>query len=907
MTRPLGKSPARLRIRSSQLDLNQVSLIDVRAEDDDLLPGKGIASPQGSYGPSQCPRPGASPFKASAIRPLACIQEDPPEYEGSQGIDESEAQDVLQPLSKEELVVKKKKKKSGFNLRKSLAWNNAFFTEEGVLDPEELSLVNRTFKKPLEEPKPPSNKKSPFASKILNTSAISKINFSPVRFQKSSSHGETRHKSTASAQGSPLGSIGNAFRRTDQQNNGVKGSAMSKHTTGPASLRARDDTVKLAKSMLPTRGDSQGLKLAPLKRQTEENTRISSGPGLPARSNIKPPLIQPKQSSSISSTLSSASRMMKDRLGMVFAGRSAGNPKLGTKPPAEDDTVVPSHRIPEYSDSAKLARCYSHSTYERFGRSMSSTSTELASPATSASTALQSKASNQQGAFASKVTPVSYSSFSSSLHKGKEQAPGAVSSHSQGVSGRSPQPNALQATISNTREREASETIPFSAKPSGLRMPSPKLGFFDKAKTSTAAHVAVLRERTNGFGYDGVASQSARYVGTGQLPNNVIKQSSSNSYGVVPQALKTASSQRTVGTDMNGPGRQNAMQRPPLPSKNSGQPLLEHDNGPHIVTTPHLQYTDNSFKQEPSSMLAKGSQSGPCATRNVPSSSSCASSDLPHLQYTENSYKPEPSSMFTKGSQSGPCATGNVPSSSSCALSDLPHLQCTENTFKPEPSSSVKGSQSGPCATGNVPTSSFCASSDLPHLQHTENSFKPEASSMLAKGSQSGPCAIGNVPSSSSCASSNLASCSLPTSHDLTSFSSQISGSHNSDTGTILQVKKNVQNVLPAVKKMVNKLNLSPLQIIQQENLPLEHPQITEASQYSSPGKVKAYSKGDIGGACTNQLQEEWPQVKSGAVQHSPPQKEPPKYGPWSPVRRNAPELGPFDCTKYTNNTAVLH
>ncbi|CAH9075127.1 unnamed protein product [Cuscuta europaea] len=39
----------------------------------------------------------------------------------------------------------KRKKISGYNLRKSLAWNKAFFTEEGVLDPTELSLISGTF------------------------------------------------------------------------------------------------------------------------------------------------------------------------------------------------------------------------------------------------------------------------------------------------------------------------------------------------------------------------------------------------------------------------------------------------------------------------------------------------------------------------------------------------------------------------------------------------------------------------------------------------------------------------------------------------------------------------------------------------------------------------------------------
>lgn len=37
---------------------------------------------------------------------------------------------------------KRKKKPGGFNLRKSIAWNPAFFTEEGVLDNVELSMLN---------------------------------------------------------------------------------------------------------------------------------------------------------------------------------------------------------------------------------------------------------------------------------------------------------------------------------------------------------------------------------------------------------------------------------------------------------------------------------------------------------------------------------------------------------------------------------------------------------------------------------------------------------------------------------------------------------------------------------------------------------------------------------------------
>ncbi|KAL3649365.1 hypothetical protein CASFOL_005768 [Castilleja foliolosa] len=45
-------------------------------------------------------------------------------------------------LCVEPLQMKRKKKFGGYNLRKSLAWDKAFFTEEGVLDPVELSVIN---------------------------------------------------------------------------------------------------------------------------------------------------------------------------------------------------------------------------------------------------------------------------------------------------------------------------------------------------------------------------------------------------------------------------------------------------------------------------------------------------------------------------------------------------------------------------------------------------------------------------------------------------------------------------------------------------------------------------------------------------------------------------------------------
>ncbi|CAD6250358.1 unnamed protein product [Miscanthus lutarioriparius] len=41
---------------------------------------------------------------------------------------------------------------------------------------------------------------------------------------------------------------------------------------------------------------------------------------------------------------------------------------------------------------------------------------------------------------------------------------------------------------------------------------------------------------------------------------------------------------------------------------------------------------------------------------------------------------------------------------------------------------------------------------------------------------------------------------------------------------------------------------------------------------------------------------------KTGAVQNSPPDKTAPEPSPWSPVKRKAQDVGPFDCTKFSKN-----
>ncbi|WOL06324.1 hypothetical protein Cni_G15056 [Canna indica] len=50
---------------------------------------------------------------------------------------------------------------------------------------------------------------------------------------------------------------------------------------------------------------------------------------------------------------------------------------------------------------------------------------------------------------------------------------------------------------------------------------------------------------------------------------------------------------------------------------------------------------------------------------------------------------------------------------------------------------------------------------------------------------------------------------------------------------------------------------------------------------------------------------EEILELKTGSVQNSPPDKTLPEPSPWSPVKRKAQDIGPFDCTKHSTNLSA--
>uniref|UniRef100_A0A2N9FRI2 Uncharacterized protein n=1 Tax=Fagus sylvatica TaxID=28930 RepID=A0A2N9FRI2_FAGSY len=143
---------------------SDLSLLEISGEDDSLLQespsddGSTLNNNNKNYflcSPLQIhgsKRPGYPP------RPLA-----PSIVEGKVGSEDTEKPSSslqTESINKENIIVnkvempklsmepqqmKRKKKGGGYNLRKSLAWDRAFFTEEGVLNPSELSMISGSF------------------------------------------------------------------------------------------------------------------------------------------------------------------------------------------------------------------------------------------------------------------------------------------------------------------------------------------------------------------------------------------------------------------------------------------------------------------------------------------------------------------------------------------------------------------------------------------------------------------------------------------------------------------------------------------------------------------------------------------------------------------------------------------
>ncbi|KAK6926848.1 hypothetical protein RJ641_008567 [Dillenia turbinata] len=135
-------------------------------------------------------------------------------------------------VSNDPQQMKRRKKGGGYNLRKSLAWNKAFFTEEGVLDSTELSLLRGNFN-------------------TLDSKALPAIHEEPP-------DGCDSNTNSADLQELEETLIRKSNQSTSENGEGSSASLVQK-CASPASINRSSSAVK-GKPLLPRRGAKVGAK-----------------------------------------------------------------------------------------------------------------------------------------------------------------------------------------------------------------------------------------------------------------------------------------------------------------------------------------------------------------------------------------------------------------------------------------------------------------------------------------------------------------------------------------------------------------------------------------------------------------------------------------------------------------------
>eukprot|EP00250_Pteridium_aquilinum_P015102 c22378_g1_i1 orf=350-2212(+) len=468
--------------------LDEAYLIDMSDEDDSLLPAADKATPTSLDDPQPSSSVASSPIEVPGhmgYTTEATIQKDPPSCQPEcVSIPEEPANLAIPMLTEEPALAKKKKKKNGFNVRKSLAWNNAFLTDEGMLDTEELSLVNRTFQKPLGLPKPSILKKPSPTSKLVKPPMMPKISLTSHTMALTAESQQNLVLPAVSSPRSSTGSVnGSVSKMSEQHFNHMKGLNGTRHgATTPISLaNVQMDTAKmvgLGKAMVPAHADSSDSKLL-LRRSFDKKDQ---GLSLPGVSHYK-------KDNHLS---------VVDVGSDVWATTASGS--VTSKGVAHSKHVMKEGRLISQSANSESSR---HSSLMKStGERSSSIPAPRAQPVPSSTRLLSETTSTK-----------------------------------------------THPTTKKSPQSEGSGTVANRDKPSGLRMPSPKLGFFDTGKTTS--QVAVLRERTNGHGYGGPGLGRSSMAGKSDADINSSRSTTNQIHGLRYPAASAKSGNQLLEASRN--------------------------------------------------------------------------------------------------------------------------------------------------------------------------------------------------------------------------------------------------------------------------------------------------------------------------------------------------------------------
>ncbi|TKY62183.1 chitinase protein PB1E7.04c isoform X1 [Spatholobus suberectus] len=409
-----------------------------------------------------------------------------------------------EPHSNDASGIGKPKKNSKCNLRKSLAWDSAFFTGAGVLDPEELSSIIEG----VEKHELPDIQEDVYKScESISTLASDSLTFESVEMEgdlfedvRASIQKSSKKSSPAGANTKlPPSSAVPGFQTHDSSKK-VGLVSRNKMKAPPAS---KNPSVGMQGFGKMTKKNNPIFPQLPQPAATRRESSILKQSKVPGKSTLSSTISSKRESLGnlhVKSERDKAKRIVGDRVSSVTKAsviggsrRTVPKPTLPSKSPSGPSVSARTKSVTSTSSAVKTPSRIASINKAEHG--ISSLSSLMSAAKLSSSVSPSSSISDWSSSESSSSTYMAKrvcNSSRSSLDSGSSRKVLSDTDAVQGTNSQIPQSDsslerqeAQHTGFISQKERTApGATVlpPAPKKPSGLRLPSPKIGFFDGVK-----------------------------------------------------------------------------------------------------------------------------------------------------------------------------------------------------------------------------------------------------------------------------------------------------------------------------------------------------------------------------------------------------------------------------------------
>ncbi|XP_020212384.1 uncharacterized protein LOC109796934 isoform X2 [Cajanus cajan] len=403
-----------------------------------------------------------------------------------------------EPHSNDSSGTGKPKKNSKCNLRKSLAWDSAFFTSAGVLDAEELSSIiegvekheladiQEDVYKSCESISTLASDSLTFESVEMEGDLFEDVRASIQKSSKKSCPAVTNTKVPPSPRALPGFHTHDTSKKVGVvSRNKMKAPLASKNPSagmqGFGKMTKKDNTIfpQLPQKPAATRRESSILKQSKVLGKSSSSSTISSKRESLGNLHVK-------------SDRDKAKRIVGDRVSSVTKASVIGSSRgIVPKPslPSKSPSGPPVSTRTKSVTSISSVKTPSRKKAESLSSLMSATKL---SPSISPASSISDWSSSESSSSTSMAKRVCNNSSRSSLDSDSSRKVSLDTDADQGTNSRIPQsdshlekPEAQHIGFTSEKQRTtpgATVLPPTHKKPSGLRLPSPKIGFFDGVK-----------------------------------------------------------------------------------------------------------------------------------------------------------------------------------------------------------------------------------------------------------------------------------------------------------------------------------------------------------------------------------------------------------------------------------------